>query len=58
MRVLMRQIGLDMVEVSGANPPGSTKFLSPCFYSSLFFQNRAFRLVSVRGHYRVKITCD
>ena len=36
-RVLVRPIGLDMVEVGGSNPPGPTNFLSPCFYSILFF---------------------
>jgi len=34
------------------NPPGPTKFLSRCFYSILFFQNRAFWRISVGGHYR------
>ena len=56
-RVLVRPIGLDMVEVGGSNPPGHTKFWGLCFYS-IFFQNRAFWLVSVRGHYRTKIMCD
>jgi hypothetical protein len=37
MRVLVRPIGLDMVEVGGSNPPGPTKILSLCFYSTLFF---------------------
>ena len=41
-RVLVRPIGLDMVEVGGSNPPGPTKFLSICFYWILFLQNRAF----------------
>ena len=27
-----------MVEVGGSNPPGPTKFLSLCFYSTLFFE--------------------
>ena len=31
-RVLVRPIGLDMVEVGGSNPPGPTKFLRLCFY--------------------------
>ena len=31
-----------MVEVGGSNPPGPTKFISLCFYFTLFFQNRAF----------------
>ena len=31
-RVLVRPIGLDMVEVGGSNPPGPTKFLGLCFY--------------------------
>ena len=53
-RVLVRPTGLDMVEVGGTNPPGPTKFLSPCFYSTLFFQNHAFWRVSARGHYRGK----
>ena len=51
-RVLVRPIGLDMVEVGGSNPPGPTKFSSFCFYSILFFQNRAFWRVSVCGRYR------
>ena len=54
-RVLVRPIGLDMVEVGGSNPPGPTRFLSPCFYSILFFQNRAFRCVFACGHYRGKV---
>ena len=37
-RVLARPIGLDMVEVGGSNPPGPTKFLSRCFYDTLFFR--------------------
>ncbi len=44
-----------MVEVGGSNPPGPTKFLNFCFYSILFFQNRPFWQVSVRGHYRGKV---
>ena len=51
-RVLVRPIGLDMVEVGGSNPPGPTKILSLCFYSTLFSQNRAFWRVSVCGRYR------
>ena len=51
-RVLVRPIGLDMVEVGGSNPPGPTKFLSLCFYSTLFFRNHACWRVSVCGHYR------
>ena len=51
----MRPIGLDMVEVGGSNPLGPTKLLRRCFYSTLFFQNRAFWRVSVRGHYRRKV---
>ena len=51
-RVLVRPIGLDMVEVGGSNPPGPTKFSSFCFYSILFFQNRAFWCVSVCEYYR------
>ena len=31
-RVLLRPIGLDMVEVVGSNPPGPNKFLSLRFY--------------------------
>ena len=27
-----------MVEVGGSNPPGPTKFLSLCFYWTLFFK--------------------
>ena len=41
-----------MVEVGGSNPPGPTKSLGICFYSFLFFQNRAFWRVSARGRYR------
>jgi len=37
-RVLVRPIGVDMVEVGGSTPPGPTKFLSLCFYLSLFFR--------------------
>ena len=37
-RVLVRPIGLDMVEVGDSNPPGPTKFLSICFYEILFFR--------------------
>jgi len=37
------------------NPPGPTKFLSLCFYSTLFFRNRAFWRVSARGGYRRKV---
>ena len=44
-----------MVEVGGSNPPGPTNFLSRCFYSILFFQNRAFWRVSVRGRYLIKV---
>ena len=44
-----------MVEVGGSNPPGPTKFSSLCFYSILFFQNRAFWRVSVCGRYRRKV---
>jgi len=55
MRVLVRPIGLDMVEVGGSNPPGPTKFLSLCFCSTLFFQDRAFWRVSARGRYRAKV---
>ena len=40
------------------NPPGPTKFLSLCFYSILFFQNRAFWRVSVCGRYRQKVVID
>jgi hypothetical protein len=40
-----------MVEVGGSNPPGPTKFSSFCFYSILFFQNRAFWRVSARAHW-------
>ena len=54
-RVLVRPIGLDMVEVGGSNPPGPTNFLRHCFYSLLFFKNRAFWRVSVRGRYRRKV---
>ena len=54
-RVLVRPIGLDMVEVGGSNPPGPTKFLSRCFYDTLFFQNRAFWRFSARGRYRGKV---
>ena len=54
-RVLVRPIGLDMVEVGGSNPPGPTKFLSLCLYSTLFLKNRAFWRVSARGPYRVKV---
>ena len=53
--VLVRPIGLDMVEVGGSNPPGPTKFLSRCFYDTLFFQNRAFWRFSARGRYRGKV---
>ena len=31
-RVLLRPIGLDMVEVGGSNPPDPNKFLSLRFY--------------------------
>lgn len=55
MRVLVRLIRLDMVEVDGSNPPGPTEFLSLCFYEPLFFQNRAFWRVLARGHYRGKV---
>ena len=51
-RDLVRPIGRDMVEVGGSNPSGPTKILSLCFYSTLFFQNRAFWRVSVCGRYR------
>ena len=51
-RVLVRPIGLDMVEVGGSNPPGPTKFLSICFSWTLFHQDRAFWRVSARGHSR------
>ena len=44
-----------MVEVGGSNPPGPTKFLSRCFYDTLFFQNRAFWRFSARGRYRGKV---
>ena len=44
-----------MVEVGGSNPPGPTKFLSLRFYWILFFRNRAFWRVLVRGHYRGKV---
>ena len=54
-RVLVRPIGLDMVEVGGSNPPGPTKFLSLCFYSPLFFQNRAFWRVFAHERYRIKV---
>ena len=37
-RDLVRPIGLDMVEVGGSNPPGPTKILNLCFYSTLFFR--------------------
>ena len=40
------------------NPPGPTKFSSFCFYSILFFQNRAFRCVFARGHYRGKVVIN
>ncbi len=43
------------VEVGGSNPPGPTNFLRHCFYSLLFFKNRAFWRVSVRGRYRRKV---
>ena len=49
---------LDMVEVGGSNPPGPTNFLSRCFYSILFFQNRAFWRFSERGHYRAKVVSN
>ena len=35
----------------------SYQFLGPLFLFN-FFQNRAFWLVQVRGHYRAKIMCD
>ena len=44
-----------MVEVGGSNPPGPTKFSSFCFYSILFFQNRAFWRFSARERYRGKV---
>ena len=34
------------------NPLGPTRFLSLCFCSTLFFQNRAFWRISAGGHYR------
>jgi hypothetical protein len=37
------------------NPPGPTKFSSLCFYSTLFFRNRAFWRVSMCGRYRRKV---
>jgi len=37
------------------NPPGPTKFLSRCFYGTLFFQNRSFWRFSARGRYRGKV---
>ena len=54
-RVLVRPVGLDMVEVGGSNPHGPAKFLSLCFYSTLYFQDSAFRRVSACGHYRGKV---
>ena len=54
-RALVRPVGLDMVEVGGSNPPGPAKFLSLCFYSTLYFQDSAFRRVSACGHYRGKV---
>jgi len=56
-RVLVRPIGLDMVGVRGSNRPGPIKF-SGLYFLFNFFQNPAFWLVSVRGHYRAKITYD
>ena len=32
-RVLVRPIGLDVVEVGGSHPLGPNKFLNICFYS-------------------------
>jgi hypothetical protein len=55
MRVLVRPIGLDMVEVGGSNPPGPTNFLRHCFYSLLFFKNRAFWCGSACKRYRGKV---
>ena len=86
-RVLVRPIGLDMVEVGGSikcdyrsiwhrapqacspqgqnrlkpvlgNPPGPTKFSSLCFYSTLFFRNRAFWRVSMCGRHLGKVVID
>ena len=57
-RVLVRPIGLDMVEVGGSNPPGPTKILSLCFYSPLVFQNRAFWIFSGRERSRQKVEGD
>ena len=36
-RVLVRPIGLDMVEVGGSNPPGPTKKYKPGTKPGLFF---------------------
>ena len=45
----------DRLEPVPGKPPGPTKFLSLCFYETLFFQNRAFWGVYMCGHYRRRV---
>ena len=52
MRVLVRPIGLDMVEVGGSNPPGPYKKLSICLNATFL------KIASLKMFLRLDTTAE